>query len=259
MDLHQAILKARTERGLTQQQVASAIGVSRPAVGQWETGDKRPSTENLMKLLKLFRQNITTKYGGEIDGDPSKKVPFSLMQAIITLSGAVERSTEEDRSILEAAHNNYEGPVANATIGDRISFSREMTHIYGQAAGGPDGKFYLNGEIVDSVLTPPSLANLKGAYGVYVHGTSMLERFKHGEIVFAAPYRPYTKGDDVIVQLKPDSEEPMPFGYVKRFESLDAKKLVLRQLNPPEGEEEFITFPRRQVESIHKIVTSVMI
>lgn len=41
------IAAARKEAGLTQQQLATAVGVSRPAVAQWEKGRTSPSAENL--------------------------------------------------------------------------------------------------------------------------------------------------------------------------------------------------------------------
>ncbi|MCI9318150.1 MAG: helix-turn-helix transcriptional regulator, partial [Oscillospiraceae bacterium] len=50
--LHQSlaeILKARrTSRGMTQEQVAEAVGVSRQAVSKWENGTAEPSTSNLL-------------------------------------------------------------------------------------------------------------------------------------------------------------------------------------------------------------------
>lgn len=50
--------KARKERGLTLQQVADAIGVTYPAVQQWEAGRTLPTTENLMKLQQLLNADL---------------------------------------------------------------------------------------------------------------------------------------------------------------------------------------------------------
>jgi len=56
--LHQSlaeILKARrTSRGMTQEQVAEAVGVSRQAVSKWENGTAEPSTSNLLALARLY-------------------------------------------------------------------------------------------------------------------------------------------------------------------------------------------------------------
>ena len=48
---------ARTEAGLTQQQVADAIGIDRTSVTHYEMGDSMPSSRNLIKLCEVL--NIT--------------------------------------------------------------------------------------------------------------------------------------------------------------------------------------------------------
>jgi transcriptional regulator with XRE-family HTH domain len=44
------ILRLRTGRGLTQQQVAEAVGVCREVVSGWEAGSKHPSLGSLLLL-----------------------------------------------------------------------------------------------------------------------------------------------------------------------------------------------------------------
>ncbi|MDC8803910.1 XRE family transcriptional regulator [Halomonas pacifica] len=46
----QRIIRARKEAGMTQQQLATILGVSRPAVAQWEKGKTSPSAENLRNV-----------------------------------------------------------------------------------------------------------------------------------------------------------------------------------------------------------------
>lgn len=52
--LGQALKKYRTQRNMTQEFVAEALGVSRQAVSKWESGRSDPSTSNLIALAKLF-------------------------------------------------------------------------------------------------------------------------------------------------------------------------------------------------------------
>lgn len=48
-------LKAhRTQRHMTQELVAEALGVSRQTVSKWENGSADPSTTNLLALAKLY-------------------------------------------------------------------------------------------------------------------------------------------------------------------------------------------------------------
>ena len=44
----------REKVGLTLEGVAKKVGVSRSAVGHWETGEKTPSYKNIEKLIELF-------------------------------------------------------------------------------------------------------------------------------------------------------------------------------------------------------------
>ena len=52
--LGEALKENRERCHMTQEFVAEAIGVSRQAVSNWETGTSDPSTSNLIALAKLF-------------------------------------------------------------------------------------------------------------------------------------------------------------------------------------------------------------
>ena len=53
MELSEKIQKLRKERGLTQEQFAEQLFVSRTAVSKWETGRGTPSMESLQLIAKL--------------------------------------------------------------------------------------------------------------------------------------------------------------------------------------------------------------
>ena len=44
----------RRKSGLSQEELAAKIGVSRQAVSKWENGTSDPSTSNLFALAKLY-------------------------------------------------------------------------------------------------------------------------------------------------------------------------------------------------------------
>ena len=44
----------RTQRGLTQEQVAAQVGVSRQAVAKWERGETLPDIESCIRLADLY-------------------------------------------------------------------------------------------------------------------------------------------------------------------------------------------------------------
>lgn len=53
-DLGQRMKILRKAAGLTQQQVADALGVSRPAIAFWETGREGSARKHIPKLAALF-------------------------------------------------------------------------------------------------------------------------------------------------------------------------------------------------------------
>lgn len=54
MSIAQNIRRLREEKGLTQEELATAIGMSRPAVTQWETGWSQPRMGTIEKLAAFF-------------------------------------------------------------------------------------------------------------------------------------------------------------------------------------------------------------
>ncbi len=44
----------RTEKGLSQEQLSKATGISRSVIGYWENGKKHPSSTAIITLAKYF-------------------------------------------------------------------------------------------------------------------------------------------------------------------------------------------------------------
>ena len=63
METKEVILKLRTQGGLSQEELAEKVCVTRQAVSRWETGETVPNTETLKLLSKLFDVSINTLLG----------------------------------------------------------------------------------------------------------------------------------------------------------------------------------------------------
>lgn len=63
METKDIILKLRSDRGLSQDELAEKVFVTRQAVSRWENGDTIPNTETLKLLSKLFDVSINTLLG----------------------------------------------------------------------------------------------------------------------------------------------------------------------------------------------------
>lgn len=86
MKLGSSISKLRKSKGLTQEQLASAVGVSAPAVSKWESGYSCPDISLLCPLARVLGTNVDT-----------------LLQFEEALTE--EQLTKEMNSIVETARN----------------------------------------------------------------------------------------------------------------------------------------------------------
>ena len=58
MELKEKLAELRSRRGLSQQDVAEALDVSRQAVSRWETGAAVPGRDSLLALSRLFGVSV---------------------------------------------------------------------------------------------------------------------------------------------------------------------------------------------------------
>ena len=58
MSLGEKIQRLRKESGMSQEQLAEGVTVSRQAVSKWELGESMPDAENLIQLSNLFNVSI---------------------------------------------------------------------------------------------------------------------------------------------------------------------------------------------------------
>lgn len=63
METKDVIFELRTKKGLSQDELAEKVFVTRQVVSRWETGETTPNTETLKLLSKLFDVSINTLLG----------------------------------------------------------------------------------------------------------------------------------------------------------------------------------------------------
>ncbi len=63
MEIQEKLRTLREERGLTQEQLAERVLVTRQAVSRWETGETQPNTDTLRLLSREFDVSINTLLG----------------------------------------------------------------------------------------------------------------------------------------------------------------------------------------------------
>ena len=90
------IRAVRAERGQTQDQLATAVGVSRSAVAQWETGRAGQITGNLTRIASVLAVNVEFLMYGHDKPSPGQPIGGDEI-AMLRLYRAC---SDEDRQFL---------------------------------------------------------------------------------------------------------------------------------------------------------------
>lgn len=214
----------REKIGLTQQQLADAAGTSQPQIKRLEAGDRKLTKEWAVRLARPL--NTTPE---------------------ILLFGEPDQITPVNDNGLPAQENPI-SDLPNAEIRGKVEGLGRKIPVFGQAVGGVDGEFLMNGTVLYEVMAPPVISHINNAYAVAVSGDSMSPRYEDGEICFIDPERRVRKGDYVIAQIRYEEHGP-PLAYVKKFIRHNSIELVLEQFNPQKE----LRFPASSVVSVHFI------
>jgi phage repressor protein C with HTH and peptisase S24 domain len=231
---HQRLRFAREQAGYARaSDAARAMGVEEPTYLGHENGS-RGLSRAAARYARFFRVSLDWL----IDGRGEFKLAGGEARFATALHPAAAATAIADAP----------PPPRNAELGGPAPF-RTSIPAYGQAVGGKDGEFILNGNHIVDILAPPSLQGVADAYAVYVVGDSMEPRYFAGETVFVNPRLPVRRGDFVVAQIAADEGEP-PHAYIKRFVAREARALKLEQFNPKKA----LEFPVGRVISVHRII-----
>lgn len=71
MDLGDRIQMLRKQQGLSQEDLAARLGLSRQAIGKWESGNATPSIDNLLELASIFHTTADYLLTGQEPAAPA--------------------------------------------------------------------------------------------------------------------------------------------------------------------------------------------
>lgn len=134
------IKQLRTERGLTHQQLADYIGVSKSTVSMWEIGQRSPTNKRMYELADFFHVTVDYMTGHSDNSRPfhRENVAYTediaevmselgvdsdgvymsdeeqAVRDILAVSGIKYRTTEEGKRIVTIGDKEMEIPVDEA-------------------------------------------------------------------------------------------------------------------------------------------------
>ena len=121
---------------------------------------------------------------------------------------------------------------------------QEPMPIRSAARGGIDQEMFLEDGPIGYTPRPANLGGVRGAYAIYMVGNSMQPRYEPGWLLHVNPFKPPTRGRDVVVYKRGQAV------LIKQFVGWEGDSLVLRQLNPPDT----LRVPRAEVVECHLVV-----
>ena len=95
MRLSDKITYLRKSKSLSQEELASALGVSRQAVSRWETGHNLPDLDILMEMADFYDVDLRELLDGERKGD---KMDKEIEETVIKVA---EYSNEEKNQLTQ--------------------------------------------------------------------------------------------------------------------------------------------------------------
>jgi phage repressor protein C with HTH and peptisase S24 domain len=116
--------------------------------------------------------------------------------------------------------------------------------IRSAARGGSDQEMFLGDGPIGYTPRPANLDGVRGAYAIYMVGDSMEPRYQQGWLLHVNPFKPPTRGRDVVVYKKDQAV------LIKQFARWEGDDLVLQQLNPPDT----LRVPRADISECHLVV-----
>lgn len=213
-----AIKTARKRRGLRGRHIAENLKTTVGSVGNWESGQNRPSSENLFKLADLL----------QID------------------AGALARGQVLYR-------DNPDGLSDAVVITDMQPIPHGPSDIpqMGVVAGGADGEFSLNGSDPSYIKRPIGLLDEPRAFAIQIIGESMVPRYEPGEIIFCDAKTPKI-GDYVVIETFPEHEGETSKAFVKKLKKRTKSAIVVEQFNPKKD----LTFDPYAIKHLWRVVPS---
>lgn len=119
------IKELRKEKGLTQEQLAEQLGISRRTVSRWETGSNLPDLDILIEMADYYDVELRELLDGE---RRSEKVDKELEETVLKVA---DYSNEEKQKLTKRMHLLFIGGLVAAVIYLALVFTDRADNFLG--------------------------------------------------------------------------------------------------------------------------------
>ena len=100
MDFNNRLYQLRKQKGLSQEELANRLNVSRQTVSKWEVGDSTPDMEKLIAMSDLFDVSLDKLVMGKED-EKRHDTPKSELVTAINEKVLTDKNKKKAKSILK--------------------------------------------------------------------------------------------------------------------------------------------------------------
>jgi len=187
------------------------------------------AVSRMLKGERQMRQLETVQIAGFLGVSPDEVLRHAINDAVSASGPGLPRSGRGR-------------PPSTSTSGNVRS--TDPIPIRSAGRGGNDQEMFLEDGPIGYTSRPANLSDVRAAYAIYMVGDSMEPRYEPGWLLHVNPFKPPTRGRDVVVYKLGQVV------LIKQFVGWEGNTLVLRQLNPPQT----LRIPRTEVRECHLVV-----
>lgn len=148
MMLNENIRTIRKARGMTQEALAEAMGVSTASVSKWETGQSAPEVEMLLELADYFEVSVDTLLGHTVSADRKARLLDKMEKAAEEdcfedakrTAQTLLRSYPNDYSVVDQVAELYYHIFIRVHDNAAMEYSIELVRRLFKLADDPTGK-----------------------------------------------------------------------------------------------------------------------
>jgi phage repressor protein C with HTH and peptisase S24 domain len=210
--------------------------------GKFPNGLRAAMAEKGYGLTQLAKAVETSKQNISRWRDEEQKLPVPMARKIAVVLDttaaqlllADEPNGAAERSPRPAPEPNAR-PSLDHVVPDlsRLGGPRNVP-VFGTSVGGgeDDSDFEFNGETIDNLPRPASIAHRDKVYAMYVEGESMWPKYEPGDPIYVDPSRAPRPGEYCVVEVLPEQEGGRGKGFIKRLVRRTPTKVIVEQFNP---------------------------
>ena len=101
MDFNNRLYQLRKQKGLSQEELANRLNVSRQTVSKWEVGDSTPDMEKLIAMSDLFDVSLDMLVKGKEEDPKPPPTAKSEFTAVINEKVLTDKNKKKAKSILK--------------------------------------------------------------------------------------------------------------------------------------------------------------